>query len=89
MAKKKKNTRDLAKFCNLLCNLPLLPSPKIGRVNYIILYLAGVLYATLVRRLLRLSTQSLDSGLQAKLAKFTFAVTLVLVIRQAFSSSSA
>ena len=35
---KKKNTRDLAKFCNLLCNLPFLPSPKIRQVNYIILY---------------------------------------------------
>ena len=46
--KKKTKTRDLAKICNLLCNLPLLPSPKIGQVNYIILYLAGVLYATLV-----------------------------------------
>ena len=44
---KKGKTRDLAKICNLLCNLPLLPSTKIGQVNYIILYLAGVLYATL------------------------------------------
>ena len=47
VVQKKKESCDLAKFCNLLCNLPLLPSPKSRQVNYIILYLAGVLYATL------------------------------------------
>jgi hypothetical protein len=44
-----KKARDLAKICNLHRNLPFLPSPKIGLVIYIILNLAGVLYATLTK----------------------------------------
>ena len=37
------------KICNLLRNLHYLHSPEIGRVIYIIIYIAGVLYATLLR----------------------------------------
>ena len=36
------------KFCNLLRNLHYLHSPEIGKVIYIIIYIAGVLYATLL-----------------------------------------
>ena len=70
LCKNKNKTRDLAKFCNLHCNLPFLPSPKIRRVNYIILYLAGVLYATL-QSTTRTTLRDLD---EAKLR----AVSLVL-----------
>ena len=35
------------KICNLLRNLHYLHSPEIGKVIYIIIYIAGVLYATL------------------------------------------
>jgi hypothetical protein len=44
----KKRARDPTEICNLQCNLPYLPSPKIGLVIYIILYLAGLLHATLM-----------------------------------------
>ena len=35
------------KICNLLRNLHYLHSPEIGKVIYIIIYIAGVLYTTL------------------------------------------
>ena len=39
------------KICNLLRNLHYLHSPEIGKVIYIIIYIAGVLYATLAEKL--------------------------------------
>ena len=47
-----KKARDFnmwpVKICNLLRNLHYLHSPEIGKVIYIIIYITGVLYVTLV-----------------------------------------
>ena len=43
---KKKNTRDLAKFCNLLCNLPFLPKNRASKLHNFILSWSFIRNAT-------------------------------------------